>query len=101
MQFDYANYNRDDLINLIHETQDIMAEIIPIAGSNSGEPIDIVCQAKGLVQDYKYVDAGGRHWFAVLTDDDNDRDPMSPDYAALAAEEPVSQIRDSCDSAEI
>ena len=30
-----------------------------------------------------------------------DRDPMAPDYAALAAEEPVSQIRDSRDSAGI
>lgn len=99
MQFDYADYNRDELINLIHETQDIMAEIIPIAGSNSGEPINIASQARGLVQDYKYIDACGRHWFAVLTDDDNNRDPMAPDYAALAAEEPVLASEIDRDSA--
>lgn len=70
MQFDYADYSHDELISLIREAQNIMAVVIPIAGSNSGESINIVSQAKGLVQDYKYIDACGRHWFTVLTGDD-------------------------------
>lgn len=70
VQFNYTDYSHDELVSLIHEAQNMMAVIIPVEGSNSGEPINIVSQAKGLVHDYKYIDACGRHWFTVMTGDD-------------------------------
>ena len=66
---------------------------------------------ESLTDDYLYYPCPMCNWPIVISNDSVavsrdevlttwlDRDPMTPDYAALAREEPISQIKDSRDAA--
>ena len=83
----------DDWVEFYLENPDELRNFIAVANEQASRMAQELNSRPNFESDKCNVDSAQRYYWDAL--DDDDIDPMAPDYKRLGQQEPTSQIQDS------